>query len=84
MVADVFTGVIFALLPGNTLLLAMTMFNTEHVNILFVKHSIFPITFIFIFITSNSDYIRCSHVYMAHNQHCVCLNMASTFLLLCI
>lgn len=41
MVADVFTGVIFALLPGNTLLLAMTMFNTEHVNILFVEYSIF-------------------------------------------
>lgn len=31
-VTDVNTGVIFALLPGNTLLLGLTMFNVEHVN----------------------------------------------------
>ncbi|XP_055295179.1 uncharacterized protein LOC129564952 [Sitodiplosis mosellana] len=43
MVADVNTGVIFALLPANTLLLAFTMFNTEHTTfdlVMFVWHII--------------------------------------------
>ncbi|XP_031617477.1 odorant receptor 4-like [Contarinia nasturtii] len=43
MVSEVNTGVIFALLPGNTLLLGLTMFNVEHTTfevVMFVWHLI--------------------------------------------